>query len=238
MVSYCYRFTHLQQIQEYGWEITRGTCSNYMCSGRGFTMNWGLCLSTSEVRATASLILEPKYASAVSFIFNRIMEEISSGWNFFSCTEGKMESMNCELVAWSCVCLISCVWGNVTLVDLWNTICKRPCLETNWTKYQIEILRYYEICMPKFIYLEIVGHPASPWALTMIIGLSPWPATHLKGHSLISACTMGSANLRPIKRLASKTSKSLKVWQNCEKKTPQQTWGPLRILQWGRAPIL
>ena len=28
----------------------------------------------------------------------------------------------------------------------------------------------------------------------MIIGLSPWPATHLKGHSLISACTMGSAN--------------------------------------------
>ena len=39
----------------------------------------------------------------------------------------------------------------------------------------------------------------------MIMGLSPWPATHLKGHSLMSACTMGSANLRPIKRFASKT---------------------------------
>ena len=46
---------------------------------------------------------------------------------------------------------------------------------------------------------------ASPWALTMIMGLSPWPATHLKGHSLMSACTIGSANLRPIKRFASKT---------------------------------
>jgi len=51
-----------------------------------------------------------------------------------------------------------------------------------------------------------MGHClASPWALTMIMGLSPWPATHLKGHSLMSACTMGSANLRPIKRFASKT---------------------------------
>ena len=53
----------------------------------------------TKVHATASLILAPKYASAVSFIFNRIMEEISSGWNFFSCTTGKIENMNCELVA-------------------------------------------------------------------------------------------------------------------------------------------
>eukprot|EP00438_Fugacium_kawagutii_P036333 Skav220745 [mRNA] locus=scaffold2753:405993:406196:+ [translate_table: standard] len=45
----------------------------------------------------------------------------------------------------------------------------------------------------------------------MIMGLSPAPATHLKGHSLMSACTMGSANLRPIRRLASKTSTGRKA---------------------------
>merc|ERR1719316_684419 len=46
------------------------------------------------------------------------------------------------------------------------------------------------------------------------MGLSPWPASHLKGHSLMSACTIGSANLRPIRRLASKTvfSGFLAVW--------------------------
>ena len=116
------------------------------------------------------------------------------------------------------------------------------CLETNWTRYKIEILRYYEIFIYEifisillYSYLEIFGRPASPWALTMIIGLSPWPATHLKGHSLISACTMGSANLRPIKRLASKTSRSLKVRQNCDKKTQQTSELPLLIPQWGRA---
>ena len=52
---------------------------------------------------------------------------------------------------------------------------------------------------------------SSPWALITIMGLSPWPAMHLKGHSLMSACTMGSANLRPIKRLASKTCRQSKV---------------------------
>ena len=58
-----------------------------------------------------------------------------------------------------------------------------------------------------------------PWALklsspstwTTISGLSLGPATHLKGHSLMSDCTMGSWNLRPIRRLASKTSLRLQL---------------------------
>ena len=89
-------------------------------------------------------------------------------------------------------------------------------IEQNIRLRYCDIKRYQKdtsmhIHMNLYSYVEIFGRPASPWALTMIIGLSPWPATHLKGHSLISACTMGSANLRPIKRLASKTSKSLEV---------------------------
>merc|ERR1719210_179794 len=78
---------------------------------------------------TASLIFDPRYASAVSFIFNSTIEETSSGWNFFS----------------------------------------------------------------------------SPWAFTTIMGLSPCPAITLNGQSLMSDCTMGSANLRPMSLLASKT---------------------------------
>merc|ERR1719194_49852 len=40
---------------------------------------------------------------------------------------------------------------------------------------------------------------------TQMMGLSPEPASHLNGQSLMSACTIGSANFRPMRRLASKT---------------------------------
>ena len=38
-----------------------------------------------------------------------------------------------------------------------------------------------------------------------MIGVPPGPDTHLKGQCFMSAWTEASANLRPIKRLASKT---------------------------------
>jgi hypothetical protein len=37
------------------------------------------------------------------------------------------------------------------------------------------------------------------------MGLLATPLMTLKGHSFMSACTMGSSNLRPMRRLASKT---------------------------------
>ena len=46
---------------------------------------------------------------------------------------------------------------------------------------------------------------SSPSTVTTMSGLSLGPETHLKGHSLMSACTIGSLNLRPISRLASNT---------------------------------
>eukprot|EP00411_Alexandrium_monilatum_P113403 CAMPEP_0175688006 /NCGR_PEP_ID=MMETSP0097-20121207/28662_1 /TAXON_ID=311494 /ORGANISM="Alexandrium monilatum, Strain CCMP3105" /LENGTH=192 /DNA_ID=CAMNT_0016995017 /DNA_START=107 /DNA_END=685 /DNA_ORIENTATION=+ len=45
----------------------------------------------------------------------------------------------------------------------------------------------------------------SPLNLTSIMGLPPSPRTTLNGQCFMSACTAGSSNFRPMRRLASKT---------------------------------
>ena len=89
------------------------------------------------------------------------MEEISSGWNFFSCGR------------------------------------KGDCGIRERKRSQASI--------PSTLGFESLKL-SSPSTWTTISGLSLGPATHLKGQSLMSDCTMGSWNLRPIRRLASKTS--------------------------------